>query len=283
MISNQIGIINPNAVATLDETDVIFMSDRGVHSLSQVLQTTAVIPGEFLSYPIQPDYETIINSANRSQISLIYVPALNSVLFSCKRVGVATYETIYGFNVILKQWFRWTSVPCNFIASRFNSSTGVDEIYACAPSGRVNKLNQTARNDFGAAITTTLKSSFIFPDGIPLAEYNFTRLIMIFRSRDNGTFTVQYTIDGVSSNSFTVQERIAGGNVLGTTSLGSGFILGNIQGVKPYFQHIGGVGSSIQLSITHNTVDTDFELFGIVLEYEDAGDRQNPYNAAAYG
>jgi len=282
LISRQIGVINPNAVVTLDETDVIFMSDRGMHSLSQVMATTAIIPGEFLSFPIQYDYNSIVNSANRSQISLTYVPSLNSVLFSCKRVGSATYETVYGFNVILRQWFRWISTPCNFLLTRFNRTLGTDELYAGAPSGYMNKLNQEVLADFGAAITTTIKSSFIFPDGIPLKEYAFTRLIFVFRARDNSTFSVQYTIDGVSNDSFTVQQRSAGGNVLGTTLLGSTLILGNIQGVKPYFQHIAGVGSSIQLTITHNTVNKDFEMFGVVLEYEDSGDRQNPYNAAAY-
>lgn len=282
LISNEIGVINPNAVATLDETDVVFMSDRGVHSLSQVISTTAIIPGEFLSFPIQPDYKTIVNSAARSEMSLVYVPSLNSILFSCKRSGVSTYETIYGFNVELKQWFRWVSTPCNFLAVRFNKTSGTDELYGC-DIRYVNKLNQTALTDFGSAIVTTLTSSFIYPDGLPLMEYNFTRLVFIFRSRDNGTFSVQYSIDGVTSSSFNVQERIAGGNVLGTTLLGPAFILGNIQGVKPYYEHIGGVGSSIQLQIVHNSASQDFELFGIVLEYEDAGDRQNPYNAAAYG
>lgn len=283
LISNQIGVINPNAVVTVDETDVIFCSDRGVHTLSQVLATTAVIPGEFLSYPIQPDYNTIINAATRAQISLTWVPSLNSILLSCRRTGVSTYETVYGFNIVLKQWFRWTSVPCNFLFTRFNITLGTDEVYACAPSGKINLLNQTTLGDFGAAIVTNIISSFIFPDGLPLFEFNFTRLIFIFRSRDNSTFSVQYTVDGVTSDSFIVQQRSAGGNVLGTTLLGTAFILGNIQGVKPYYQHIGGVGSSIQVNITHNTLNKDFEMFGVVLEYEDAGDRQNPYNAAAYG
>lgn len=283
LISNQIGVINPNAVATLDETDVIFMSDKGVHSLSQVISTTAVIPGEFLSFPIQPDYNSIVNSANRGQISLTYVPSLNSVLFSCKRVGVSTYETIYGFNIELKQWFRWTSTPCNFISTRFNTTTGSDEIYACDVNGQVNKLQQTTLADFGSAISTTIVSSFIFPDGIPLFEYNFTRVILIFRSRDNGTFSVQYTLDGVVNDSFTVQERIAGSNVLGTTLLGAAFVLGQIQAVKPYYQNLNGTGSSIQFTINHNALNLDFELFGLVLEYEQAGDEQNPYNSAAYG
>lgn len=283
LISNQIGVINPNSVVALDETDIAFLSDRGMHSLSQVLKTTAVIPGDFLSFPIQYDYNTIVNAATRGQISLTYMPSLNSVLFSCRRTGISIYETIYGYNIELKQWFRWTSTPCNFIFNRFNASSGLDELYGCDVTGFVNKLQQTTLGDFGSAITSRIVSSFIFPEGIPLGEYNFTRLILIFRSRDNSTFSVQTQIDGVSTQAYTVQQRSAGGNLLGTTLLGSAFILGNIQAVKPYFLHIGGVGSSIQLSITHNTLNKDFELFGAVLEYENAGDRQNPYNAAAYG
>lgn len=282
LISNQIGVLNPNAVVALDESDIAFMSDRGVHSLSQVLQTTAIIPGEFLSAPIQYDYINVVNNINRNQISLIYVPSLNSILFSCKRVGLATFETIYGFNIVLKQWFRWTAVPCNYLAYRFNITTGFDEIYGCATAGRVNLVNTTSFNDFGSAIVSQLVSSFIFPDGIPLMEYAFTRLILIFRSRDNGTFTVQYSIDGITSNSFIVQERFVGGNILGTTLLGSTFILGALQSIKPYFAHTVGVGSSMQVTIVHNGLNLDFELFGMVLEYEVAGDRQNPYNASVY-
>lgn len=282
LISNQIGVINPNAVATLDETDVCFMSDRGVHSLSQVLQTTAIIPGDFLSFPIQYDYINIVNSVNRGQISLTYVPSLNSILFSCKRVGQSAYEAIYGFNIILKQWFRWTSTPCNYIRTRFNSTSGTDELYSCSINGQINLLNQTTLSDFGSAITSTITSSFIYPDGLPLMEYAFTRLIFVFRSRDNSTFNVQYQIDGVTGQSFVVQQRQAGGNTLGSTLLGSAYVLGNIQSVKPYFQHIAGVGSAVQVTLTHNIVNKDFELFGMILEYEDAGDRQNPYNAAAY-
>lgn len=282
LVTAELGVINPNAVCNIDETDVCFASDRGVHSIMQVLQTTAVLPSQFLSYDIQDDYNFTINPANRQQITLQYMPSLNSIFLSCKRNGFTTYETIYGYNVLFKQWFRWTNTPCNFIFKRLNITTGFDELYGCAPLGRLTLLNQTLQNDFGSAITTTLVSSFIYPEQLPFLEYNFTRLFLIFRSRDNATFSLSTSIDGIVSKAYTIQERFVGGNILGTTALGPSFLLGSIQSIKPYGIDLNGVGSSIQLTITHNTINTDFEMFGAILEYDSAGDRQNPYNADAY-
>lgn len=281
-LSNQVGCVNPNAVVTVDQSDVVFMSDRGVHTLSQVINATTVLEGEFISFPIQPDYQRVIASANRAAISCVWSPALNSFLFSCKRLGKLTYETVYGYNFQLGKWFRWTSVPCNFLFSRLNTTSGNYELYAAAPDGYVNELNQTTLNDFGDPIVADIQSAFIFPEGIPFAEYSFTRLAFIFRSHEDSTFRVYYTIDGLTSNSFDVAQKIGGGNILGTTLLGPAFFLGNVQGVKPFFQHITGVGSSIQIRIQQDGLNEDLELFGLVLEFQGAGERQFPFNSPVF-
>lgn len=284
LISKEIGVVNHNTVATIDMDDVIFASERGVHTLSQVLTTTAIIEGEFLSFPIQYDYNNVISTSDRVNMSAVYVPAINSYLLGCKRSGQSTYETVYGFNVELKEWFRWTNVPCNFLCLRFNGSTGTDELYAAAGSGRVNKLLQTALNDFGSAIVTQIKTAFIAPDGIPLWENQFTNLACIYRSHENSSFRVFYSVDGLTTKSTSFLQKKVGGNVLGTTVLGSGFILGTIQAIKPVWNHLAiSEGNSIQITFQQDGINEDFELFGIVLEYQTDEEAQNAFSNPLYG
>ncbi len=282
-ITNEIGVVNHNTVAKIDMTDVVFASDRGIHALSQVITSTAIIEGSFLSFPIQYDYKNVVATSDLAKMSAIYVPDLNSYLLGCRRAGQSTYETVYGFNVELKKWFRWTSVPCNFLLRRFNKSTGLDELYAAAPAGRVNKLQQTALNDFGSPISTTLKSAFISGADNPFIELQFVNLACLYRSRDNSTFTVQYSVDGITTQSVIFNQKIAGGNVLGTTLLGSGFILGQIQAIKPVWNHLAtSEGNTIQLTFQQFGLNQDFELFGLLLEYEVDEEAQNAFTSALY-
>lgn len=283
-ISDKIGCINPNVVATIDMKDIIFASDRGVHSLNQVISGTAIVDGDFLSFGIQEDYRSVISAADRNKISAVYLPSLNSYLMGVKRTGQTVFETVYGYNVELREWFRWTNVPCNYLHVRFNKSTGAEELYAAAPSGYVNKLHQDDLNDFGAAIISRIKSAFISPADFPFVENQFTNLACIYRSRDNSSFRVYYSADGLASASVTFDQKIAGGAVLGSATLGVNSILGQIQAIKPVWQHLQiSQGNTIQLTFEQDGVDEDFELFGIAIEYETNEEAQNAFSNPVYG
>jgi hypothetical protein len=277
-ISDGIGCIAHNTAVAVDQKDVIFCSERGIHALSQVIQTTAVLQGEFLSRSIHPDYTTVIDQANLKKMSAVWYPILNSYMLSCKRTGVSTYETLYCFNVDAKAWYRWTNVPCNFLCTRTNKSTGIKELVAFAPSGFVNKLNQTVLTDFGNPISMRIKTMAVFPNGVVPGEKHFTNLIFLFRSHGTYTFQYSYNIDDVISYSGSIQQKTKGNNILGTTSLGTGFTLGETSiRMKPYFEPVKGVGHSIEIEIEQNGASQDLEIFGLGIEYQGASEAQNPY------
>jgi len=119
-ISDTIGCVSHNAAVAVDQKDVIFPSDRGVHALSQVLETTGVREGNFLSAPIHEDWHEVISTSDRDKMSAVFLPRRNSYLLSCKRSGQTNFETIYGFNIQTLQWFRWIGTPCNFLTNRYN-------------------------------------------------------------------------------------------------------------------------------------------------------------------
>lgn len=281
VISQGVGCINPNAVCAVDQSDVMFCSDRGVHTLAQVLGGTAYQPAQFISADIHEDYQQFIDTSARDRITLTWFAPLNSVLMSC-RTEASAFNTIYGFNVQVKQWFRWRQTPCNFLMTRFDGTNKVDRLYAAADNGRINELNQDARYDFvnsaTGAINTVLRSTVIYPEKLPYQEQNFLNLGFVFRSRDTSSFRVQYKIDDMNvTPSLTYNQKYVGGNILGSSTLGVNFILGNIAGtgIRPVWNHIKGVGNSIEVTITHNTVNKDFELFGMMLEFDSAGQSQN--------
>lgn len=292
LVSDGIGCVSHNTAVAVDQSDVIFCSDRGVHVLSQVLSGTAIIEGQFVSKQIHEDYQNVMSTADRNKYSAVWYPRLNSYLLGVKRSGQAKFESIYGYNVEIGGWYRWTGTPVNYLATNFNESTGKTELWAADDGGFVNALDQSSAlsdlNDFGAVIPLRIRSGVIYPSMQELqnplpGEKHFVDLAFIFRSRDNSSFRVNTNIDG-DNNSYIVQQELIGDNILGTTVLGSAepFILGTLsRGIKPTFQHIKGVGHSIEVTIEHDIINADLELFGMFIGFKQASESQNPRRNAS--
>jgi hypothetical protein len=286
-VSRGIGCVQHNSAQAVDQGDVIFASDRGIHSLQQVISQTAVITGKFISAPIQPDFDA---ASNKKLISAIWAPDLNSYLFNIQRAGQSFCENVYGYNVQRGAWYQWTSVPANFLFKRLNTTTQTFEYYAAGDSsssnnrGFINKLQQTNLWDFSSAtgnIVTLISTGLLYAEGNYLQERNFVNIILLARSRDNSPIQVSYSIDEVTNGAGMIQQRIIGSNVLGSSSylLGTTFVLGAPSGAKPLFLHTNGVGNAIKVKIRHDTIGKDLELFGLAVELDPAEESQNAFRA----
>lgn len=287
-VSRGIGCIAHNTAVPVDQADVIFCSDRGVHALQQIVNASQIIPGEYLSADIQDQYQEI---TNKQLMSATWAPELNSYLLSCSRSGTTIFDTVFGFNIATRGWFRWTDTPCNFLFKRLNTSTGQNELYTCGDSedtttrGYINVLNQTNLWDFNSAtgiINMHLKSTILYPNGDILNEKNYTNLIFLVRSRDSSSFEYSYTIDSVIKGSGSIQQRVVGGNSLGSAStflLGTTFVLGSPSGIKPLYSHINSTGAAIEVEIVHDIVGKDFELLAMGVEFSPAEESENAYRA----
>ena len=287
-VSRGIGCIAHNTVVSLDQADIIFCSDRGVHALQQIIRYAEILPGEYLSGDIQDQYQEILS---KQLMSAVWYPELNSYLLGCRREGSDIQDTVFGYNVATKGWFRWTNVPVNFLFKRLDSSVGKNLLYACgdssssADSGYINELNQDNLWDFNSStgnISMTFKSVVLYPQGDILSEKNFTNLIFLIRSRDNSSFQYEYVIDAVIKGAGTLNQRVVGGNLLGSASsyvLGPLFILGSPSGIKPLYTHIASVGAGIEVTLTHDEIGDDLEVLGMGIEFVPAEESQNAYRA----
>lgn len=293
LLSEGIGVINPNAWCTVDQQDIFFISDRGAHFMSQILAGTQYSEGSFLSAPIHDQFQTVIDPAFKDRISCSWYAPLNSILVSTKIVGRESMDVVYLYNIDTNPrngaplaWYRWTSVPCNFLWTRFNATSQMIELYgvgarnnlSSTDRGFINKLNQSNRWDFSSstAIVTTVTTPNIYPQPV-LMEKAFLGIGFIYRGRDNSTFNCQYSIDSQTIDTLTYQQVLLGNFILGSSTLGVAS-LGQIPlGVKPNIQHSKGVGHQVQLQITQTDAGKDLEILGIIIETTDAGESTNAF------
>ncbi len=289
-VSRSVGCVAHNSVVAVDQGDMFYASDRGIHSLQQILATVGILEGKFISAPIQEDYNEL---SNKNLMSALWAPDLNSYLFSGQRFGMTSIETVYGYNVTLAAWYRWTSVPANFLFKRLNVSSEEYQYYSCGDStsasdrGFINKLQQTGLWDFSSQtgnIGTIIKTPLMYPGGNFINERNWLNLILLVRSRDESVIDLTFTVDEFLRGTLEMQQKIVGANILGSASgstylLGSTFILGSPTGAKPIFGHVNGVGNAIQVTIEHDTIGKDLEVYGLAIEYTEGEESQNAYRA----
>lgn len=286
-VSRSVGCVAHNSVAAIDQGDIFFASDRGIHSLQQVLTSVGIIEGKFISKDIQPDFN---NFSNKKLITGIWAPDLNSYLFSCQRKGKTQIEGVYGYNIIRGGWFYWIKTPANFLFKRLNTTSEAYEYYSCMDSssatnqGYISKLAQTNLWDFSSStggIEMLVSTAMLYAGGNIFNERNFLNVVALVRSRDTSDITVSYSIDEFTKGTGVLTQQISGGNILGTSSylLGSSLILGSATGAKPLYLHIGGVGSAIQVTLKHDTIGKSLEVYGLGVEFYEGEESHDAYRS----
>lgn len=277
LVSDGIGCVSHNSAVAVDQTDIIFASDRGIHSLGQVITQAGIIESAFLSNDIHIDYQDNLDTSKRFRYSAAWYPKINSYLLSVADTA-GNFVCIYAYNVEYKQWYIWkpasgTENTFEFLFNRFNGSTKQMEILACSKKGHFLKFDDTIYYDqTGTATITTvpvvlrIKSAVLYPGASRVTESHFTDLGFYCSSKNSSSFSVFWTIDGFNTQNKSVAQAIAGSNVLGTTILGSSFVLGETRGVKPYNVGINGVGNGIELEIQHSAPE-DFQLYGMIIKF----------------
>lgn len=293
LVSNGIGCVSHNSAVAVDQTDVIFCSDRGVHSLGQVISQAGIIESAFLSADIHSDYQSVLSTSDRSKYSAIWYPKLNSYFLAVAQTA-GTLNRIYGYNVEIKQWYVWkpadsTENTFNFLHLRFNGTDKTYQMYGVSDKGHVLEFDQEVFYDESGtatisqfAIPLRVKSAAIYPSAIRLSESHFTDLGFYVSSRNTSSFSVIWSIDNANSQSKAVAQVVLGGNVLGTTPLGPTFLLGEARGIKPYLTSINGVGNAIEIEIQHND-PSDFQLYGMALKFIGSNESYNPARNFSFG
>lgn len=265
-VTNGIGSNAGQSPVTVDFDDVLYASEKGIHSL-QTTNNYGDFTGAFVSNKIQPTYKNFLQGRYKF-IKSVYIPDLNSVAFAVSELSNLTNDNIYLYNVNIKEWYRWPNINAQSLATRkvedkFKMTIGSNR-------GRVIIAQQGDFTDFGnQAIIYRIKTGTIYPDGNPLTIKGFKKLTLLYRPKGNYQFTAKVKIDNYE------QQTLSFGDFSSSDRLGEDFILGSsiLGGVgipAPFSQQIDGYGRGIVIEIEQTGTDQQVEIYGMMIEYETA-------------
>jgi hypothetical protein len=282
-ITDGIGCVSHNSCVPIDQDDVFFVSERGVHSLAATDQY-GDFSSSFVSVDIQKTFTDEIDNSRLKYVWGAYLPALNSVAFTFTEetnlnralTSNAVNNTLYLFNIPGKAWYRWPDLPCQSIIAANDSDQ--KRFYLGTHTTRVSKCFNGSNYDVSAAGTNTairykLQTGQLFPDSSPYTIKGLKRFILFYRPRGTHTISATIKVDNIpldNENTLSFSET-GSSNVLGSVlTLGSA-VLGYDFVLGPYTRHIDGVGRGLRLTIEQNGIDEEVEIQGFAIEYEPAG------------
>lgn len=267
-----VGCVGHTAVAAVDLDDVYYMSYKGVNSLAAVA-AYGDFNSSFISQKIQNAFSNW--TPNRLKYtSAKYIPTLNSVFWS---VASGQYDddnqdVLYVYNTKFKEWHIWPNIEAKSIGS-FDDS-GTQKLLIGRYDGRVDEAQIGDYVDHTtSAIQYTIKSGTIYVDGNPNTIKAYKKLGFIFRPKGDYTFTATAKIDNYS------QQALSFSQVSGGARLGEDFILGesllaSANVLAPHLLPIDGIGRGIVVKVENNGADQQVEIYGLVIEWEPAGEAQ---------
>jgi hypothetical protein len=273
-VSDSIGCIGHQAVAAVDQSDIIFVSERGIHSLAAT-DKYGDYEQSFISADIQDTFNDVWE--RRGYIKASYLNNENLIAFAVTEGTGATNDTLWLYNVSAKArgWIgKWDSLPCESI---FTVKDGDRRRwYLGADTTRVYKtltdaLRDTDEAGADSAIALSVTTGIIIPEDRPENDVGFKNVLLYYTPRGNQTITAAVKIDKFTSQSVSFDQG-GGGTTLASFILGVD-TLGSEGLFAAYTRRIDGRGRGAQITLTESSVGGNYSIEGIGLEYAGGGRR----------
>lgn len=266
-LSDGIGCVAHSSAAAVDQDDVYFVSDRGVHSLV----TTAEFgdfKSKFTSLEIQPtvnDWE----DGRKERITAEYIPTKNAIAFGVSDEGSEFNNAVYFFHTITEKWYKWPTIPSEAIATRLNGD--VIELLFGTSTGIVLKADNGTAVDWNSSnVKQQITSGSVYPQGGPNSLVAFKRLWIYYRSDDALSLTVDFRVDDQLAQTLTFTSA-SPLDLLGVDFILGESVLGALPALAPVPSvEIKGVGRGCSLSVREETTAKGVKILGYGIEWEPA-------------
>ncbi len=263
-ISSGVGCIAHGSIAQVPN-DVIFASDRGVHSLRQ-LSAGRQTETTFLSKDIQRLWTELLNSALFYRITAAYDETINCYAISVPSSGQTSNDQMLVYNIEFGVWTVWPNMNARSIGTVLINNK--KNVMIGTEGGQLLLLNQLARNDQGEGYSMRFKTGILYPGGVG-TQKRFKSITVLASTTTPTDYTISWNIDGLKGSSKVV-SLTAGEDVLGST-----FVLGtSLLGVGQYLPQqisIDDVGYGVQFELVCAGTG-DIEFFGFIVEAEDTNE-----------
>jgi len=281
LISSGIGCISHNSIAQIDQSDMFFLSERGVHSLAASVQF-----GDFDSTFVSTDIQKTINDdwlKSRLKFSWgAYLNEINSYALAVTDEDISSVnnQAIWLYNIPGKSWYRWgtpsTGVACASLITV--NDTDQNRFYLGSNTTKLAQTQTGTRSDTNEAGTSLgiilkVKTGQIFPDKNPYTVKGFKRFALIYTPSGTHTVTIKFKIDDFDQQSLVFSATNAG-DLLGSTFVLGQSVLGSSFTLAPNALTIDGYGRSFQVTIEQSGTDEELEIQGFTVEYDTAGTKQ---------
>lgn len=261
-VSNGIGCIAHSTIVVVPN-DVIFASDRGVHSLRQ-LNSGRQTETQFLSRDIQRLWVELINSGRFTQLQASYDETSNLYVISVVSRSDTMNSDVLTYNIEFGTWTVWKNINARAMSAAFINNKR--QLLVGRENGTIAFLNRESRQDFGQSYSSRFKTGVLYPGGDYTVERRFIGVTILASATAPASISVSWNVDGQRDGT-KVFSLSAGEDLLGTT-----FVLGQstlgIGQYLPYTIEIGEHGHGIQLDVTVQS-SGDVEFYGFILEVED--------------
>lgn len=283
LVSNGIGCVSHNSIALIDQDDMVFVSEKGVHSITAT-SSFGDFNAAFISSDIQRTFIENFTRARLKYVKAAYNPEINSVAFCFTDMNLADITNtnlrvnncVWLFNVQYKSWYRWPDIPCQSLIV----STDGDKkrFYFGSHTNRIIKSfvgNNYDLNYAGEKVGIRFKvvtGQWLIDNNLFTVK-GFKRFIMYYKPEGTHTHTVRVQIDSIpvdDVNLLNYNETALG------LLLGVDFILGQSElgfdvRLVGYTKTIDGFGNTCKITIENFNVNETIEVQGIGVEWEPAG------------
>lgn len=265
-VSHGIGCCANGSVVPVPN-DVMFVSDRGAHSLKR-LEISNNVHATYLSKDIQPIFTNSLATQLLNQIQGTWDETQNLYLLSCPSSGQTLNDVVLAFNIDYGYWTTWMGIDARSINTVLLNNK--QYVIAGKENGKINILDPGITTDEGIGFTAAFKTGKIFPGGDISKNWHFKSITILASCTTVTNVQLNWTIEGHD-------QTISSGKAfsLGQTGdlLGSTFVLGasrlGIGRFLPQTVTVGATGFNIQLEIVSGG-SSDIEFYGFILEVDDA-------------
>lgn len=283
LVSSGIGCVSHSSIALIDQDDMFFVSEKGVHTISAT-SNFGDFNAAFISSDIQ---KTFIENFSRPRLKYVkaaYNPEINSVAFcftdsnlpNAVNTNLDVNNCLWLFNIQYKAWYRWPDIPCQSLIVATDGDK--KRFYFGSHTNRI--IKSFTGNNYDLSYTgAQVGIRFRVVTGQWLIDNNlftvkgFKRFIMYYKPEGTHTHTVRIQIDAIpidSVNTLSYSEVALG------ILLGVNFVLGVSQlgfdvRLAGYTKTIDGFGSTCKIAIENYNINETIEVHGIGVEWEPAG------------
>lgn len=265
-VSDDIGFLSHQSVCAVEQTDLVFVSERGVHSM-----TTTNAYGNFLSNYLSKDinrtFSTDFTAVRKPFIKICYVPEISAVLMAVSDNQGGFNNAVYGYNLDHKYWYRWTGLEAESMCTSLDNS--LRTLYLGGYRTRLLQTLTGLEADIYYDGSTKLIPMTVTTGNLYMGNFSSLKLFKELRifvvPKPNFTIVVTVSIDNapaqslVFSSSFSavpLGQMILGFDTLGKTSIS-----------EPYAQAIDGQGRSIKITFSQIDNQEPVGILGYAVDY----------------